>query len=118
MADLNKVELQSKMIMLTEKYEKQIKEKDKQIIECKELINKLEKELNGIKLSSTIVSSDEDKMKKILSFHAQLLSITDIYEKMKYLGFTVYVQEIENIVNNIDCLSAELQEYFKKEVTL
>ena len=115
MADLNKVELQSKMIMLTEKYEKQIKEKDTQIIECKELIAKLEKELNGIKLASTIVGSDDDKIKKILSFHAQLLSITDIYEKMKYLGFTVYVQEIENIVNNMDCLSAELQEHFKKE---
>jgi predicted RNase H-like nuclease (RuvC/YqgF family) len=83
MAELNRAELQSKMIMLTEKYEKRIKEYEKQLTEKGQEIESLKKELSGVKLSSTIHSSDEDKIRKVLSFHAQLLSITDIYEKMR-----------------------------------
>lgn len=118
MAELNRQELQAKIIAITEKYEKQLKEKDKILQEREAEITSLKKELDALKRKTVFNNSSEDKIKKILSFHAQLMSVTDIYEKMKYIGEPSYLEEIEEIVNNIDCLSVEVQEYYKKEKDL
>lgn len=118
MAELNRQELQAKIIAITEKYEKIVKEKDKIITERDTELVALRKELDGLKRKAVFNNSSDDKIKKVLSFHAQLMSNVDIYEKMKYIGEPSYLEEIEEIINNIDCLSVELQDYYKKEKDL
>ena len=118
MAELNRQELQAKIIAITEKYEKIVKEKDKIITERDTELSALRKELDGLKRKAVFNNSSDDKIKKVLSFSAQLMSNVDIYEKMKYIGEPSYLEEIEEIINNIDCLSVELQEFYKKEKDL
>lgn len=108
-------------ILLTQaiaEHNQKTKELNKIITERDTEIQSLRKELDGLKRKAVFNNSSDDKIKKVLSFHAQLMSNVDIYEKMKYIGEPSYLEEIEEIINNIDCLSVELQDFYKKEKDL
>lgn len=112
MADATRDELKFKITELMTKHSKVIAEKDKLLNERETEINNLKNEVSALKRKSIINTSNNDKIKKVLDFHAQLLSISTIYDKMKFLGFNIYLEEIQEIINNIDSMDVELQDYF------
>lgn len=92
---------------LVEEYEKIIEEKDKEIYELKEQNKKLRR---GISLLST----EEEAIKKILELRAKGFSPTKIQERLNFIGIDVDLENIKQIVENIDELSPEMILHYKK----
>jgi len=83
----------------------------------KELENKIylyEIEKNKAKTENNIESIEASTIKKILLYKSQQYSINLITEKLNYRGINITIDQVSDVVNNIDSLELDIQNYYKE----
>jgi hypothetical protein len=110
------VQLKAKLSDLMKIKNKEIEEKNSEIDELEKKILLLEKETRELKKSNLLMSTDEGKIKKILSLYARGFTYKTIYDKMLYNGFDKNIDHVREVCTNIDDLSNDLILYYKEQV--
>lgn len=108
---------------IADRYQSLIKEKNEHIKSLEDEIKKLnlelkEKSLELRTMSSEIAinSSDESKIKKILSLYAKNNSHSEIFEKMKYKGYRdIDLDYVKQICDYREELDSDLILYYKQQ---
>lgn len=104
-------------------YKQKVLERDLKIDELGKLLenrNKQIKDLNEqiqrLKAEKFVNSTEEDIIKKILSYYAKGYQFSLILEKLRFNAYDVDIEKIKTICNNLDDLDNSFILYYKEQV--
>ncbi len=104
-------------------YKQRVLERDLKIDELGKLLenrNKQIKDLNEqiqrLKTEKFVDSTEEDIIKKILSYYAKGYQFSLILEKLRFNAYDVDIEKIKTICNNLDDLDNSFILYYKEQV--
>jgi len=104
-------------------YRQRVLERDLKINELGKLLenrNKQIKDLNEqiqrLKAEKFVHSTEEDIIKKILSYYAKGYQFSLILEKLRFNAYDVDIEKIKTICNNLDDLDNSFILYYKEQV--
>lgn len=104
-------------------YKQRVLERDLKIDELGKLLenrNKQIKDLNEqiqrLKAEKFVNSTEEDIIKKILSYYAKGYQFSLILEKLRFNAYDVDIEKIKTICNNLDDLDNSFILYYKEQV--
>jgi hypothetical protein len=104
-------------------YKQRVLERDLKIDELGKLLenrNKQIKDLNEqiqrLKAEKFVNSTEEDIIKKILSYYAKGYQFSLILEKLRFNAYDVDIEKIKTICNNLDDLDNGFILYYKEQV--
>jgi len=104
-------------------YRQRVLERDLKINELEKLLenrNKQIKDLNEqiqrLKAEKFVNSTEEDIIKKILSYYAKGYQFSLILEKLRFNAYDVDIEKIKTICNNLDDLDNSFILYYKEQV--
>lgn len=104
-------------------YKQRVLERDLKINELGKLLenrNKQIKDLNEqiqrLKSEKFVNSTEEDIIKKILSYYAKGYQFSLILEKLRFNAYDVDIEKIKTICNNLDDLDNSFILYYKEQV--
>lgn len=104
-------------------YKQRVLERDLKINELGKLLenrNKQIKDLNEqiqrLKAEKFVNSTEEDIIKKILSYYAKGYQFSLILEKLRFNAYDVDIEKIKTICNNLDDLDNGFILYYKEQV--
>lgn len=104
-------------------YKQRVLERDLKIEELGKLLenrNKQIKDLNEqiqrLKAEKFVNSTEEDIIKKILSYYAKGYQFSLILEKLRFNAYDVDIEKIKTICNNLDDLDNSFILYYKEQV--
>lgn len=104
-------------------YKQRVLERDLKIDELGKLlenrnkqIKDLNKQIQRLKAEKFVNSTEEDIIKKILSYYAKGYQFSLILEKLRFNAYDVDIEKIKTICNNLDDLDNGFILYYKEQV--